>query len=177
MVPTSCIHWRAERTDSPVQFWAHYLDARLRRRRDGRREFKSKFGVRSGVHLSVHLRSVMRSAESFSREKHLITTSVLRAPVAFRKEGKSLFSRGSEGKLITSAQTPGRGWDVSERTELHGRRHCQRLTRSCRELCPSSFITTSHIPYSALTSTVNTTLQTVLFCCASCSAKSATRYI
>lgn len=111
-------------------------------------EFKSKFGVRSGVHLSVHLRSVMRSAESFSREKHLITASVLRAPVAFEKGAKRLFSKSSEGKLITSAQTPGRDWEVSERTELHGRRHCQRLTRSCGELCPSAFIATSHIQLS-----------------------------
>lgn len=56
------------------------------------------------MHLSTHLRSVMRSGESFSREKHLIIASVLRAPVALRKEAKSLFSRGSEGKLITRHQ-------------------------------------------------------------------------
>lgn len=105
MIPdglTSCIHWQAESKNLLA-----CLHMRFARRGNRRREFKSKFGVRSGVHLSVHLRSVMRSAESFSREKHLITASVLRAPVALRKEAKSLFSLGSEGKLITSTQTPG----------------------------------------------------------------------
>lgn len=97
----------------------------------------------------------MRSEESFSREKHLITASVLRAPVAFRKEAKSLFSRGSGGKLITSAQTPGRDWEVSERTEIHGRRHCQRLMRSCRDLCLSAFISASHIMHSSFSWVAN----------------------
>lgn len=114
------------------------LHVRFARRRNGRREFKSKFGVRSGVHLSVHLGSIMRSAESSSREKHLIAASFLRASVAFRKEAKSLFSRGSEGKPITSAQTPGRNQEVPERTEMHGQRHCDALkqTYACHPLSP-----------------------------------------
>lgn len=106
MIPdghTRCIHWQAKSKKACA--WLH---VQFTRRRNRRREFNSKFGVRSWVHLSVHLRSVMRSAKSFSREKHLITASILQAPVAFRKEAKSLFSQGSEGKLITSAQAPGR---------------------------------------------------------------------
>lgn len=147
MASTSCIRWQTESAASPAPLTC--LHVRFARRAEaGGGEFKSKFGVCSGVHLSVHLRSVMRSAESFSREKHLITASVLRAPVAFEKGAKSLFSKSSEGKLITSAQTPGRDWEVSERTELHGRRHCRRLMRSCGELCPSAFIATSHIQLS-----------------------------
>lgn len=146
MATTSCIHRQAESAAPPVQLTC--LHVRFARRAETAGEFKSKFGVRSGVHLSVHLRSVMRSAESFSREKHLITASVLRAPVAFEKGAKSLFSRSSEGKLITSTQTPGRDWEVSERMELHGWHHCQRPTRSCRELCPSAFIATTRPTFS-----------------------------
>lgn len=143
------LHSLASRRQKLVRMFAHTVCTRKKREE---REFKSKFRVGSEVHLSVHLRSVMRSAESFSREKHLITASVLRAPVAFRKEAKSLFSRGSEGKLITSAQTPGRDREAPERTEIHARRHCRRLTRSCR---PALVILDHHITHSSLSSTVN----------------------
>lgn len=150
MIPdglTSCIHWKAESKNLTACLHVRFACGRNRRR-----EFKSKFGVRNGVHLSVHLRSVMRSAESCSREKNLITASVLRAPVAFRKEAKSLFSQGSEGKLITSAATSGRDREVPERTEIHGRRHCERLMHSCRPVPVTLY---HHITYSSFSSTVN----------------------
>lgn len=135
-------------------------------------EFKSKFGVRSGVHLSVHLRSVMRSAESFSREKHLITASVLRAPVAFRKEAKSLFSRGSEGKLITSLQTPGRDREAPERTEKVTLGVTVGGWCAHADPCLSSLITASHV-VSQLNCKQAVTRWRFLFFCGGCSAKSA----
>lgn len=135
MIPDG--HWQAESKNLRT-----CLHVRFAHGRNGRTEFKIKFGVRNGVHLSTHLRSVMRSGERFSREKHLIIASVLRAPVALRKEAKSLFSRGSEGKLITRHQG-----------ETEKYRTWQKYTGGVTvrgwcahaDLCLSSFITTSHI--------------------------------
>lgn len=65
----------------------------------------------------MHLKSVMRSVEGFSREEDLMTASVVPPPTPSssgfqKKEPESLFSQGSEGKLITGAQTPERGSEV-----------------------------------------------------------------
>lgn len=99
MASTSCIRWQTESAASPAPLTC--LHVRFARRAEaGGGEFKSKFGVCSGVHLSVHLRSVMRSAESFSREKHLITASVLRAPVAFEKGAKACLARALRGNSL-----------------------------------------------------------------------------
>lgn len=162
MASWGCIHWQTESKNLPA-----CLHMRFARGRNRRREFKSKFGVRSGVHLSVHLRSVMRSAESFSREKHLITASVLRAPVAFRKEVKSLFSQGSEEKLITSTQTPGStGEDRNTREASLWEADALMQTCACHPLSPH------HIFLFQFNCKQVVTLWRFLFFCGFCSAKS-----
>lgn len=171
MASTSCIRWQAESTASPAQLTC--LHVRVAHWAEAGGEFKSKFGVRSGVHLSVHLRSVMRSAESFSREKHLITASVLRAPVAFEKGAKSLFSKSSERKLITSAQTPGRDWEVWRGRNYTGgatvRGWGTHAESGARQ--PLSPLHTSSFQFDCKQ---DLTLQTFLFCCGGRGANSPT---
>lgn len=168
MIPdglTRCIYWQAESKNSCA-----CLHMRFARRRNGRREFKSKFGVRSWVHLSVHLRSVMRSVESFSREKHLITPSALQAPVAFKKEEKSLFSQGSEGKVITT--------DTRERLGSTGQdRNTQgaslREADALMQTCACHPLSSHHTFVFQFKCKQVVTLWTFLFFCGGCSAKSA----
>lgn len=99
----------------------------------------------------MHLRSVMRSVEGFSREEDLMTASVAPPTTptpsssAFQKrEPESLFIQGSEGKLITGAQTPERGSEVLDKTGRHELRPSleaetvQRMQKTPKTTCDKS---------------------------------------